>query len=67
MMDNRAKALNLNITYDEWTELDDTFLTDWCDALLLLSNSPGADHELEKAKALGKKIFRSVEEIPPVD
>jgi hypothetical protein len=67
MMDNREKALNLNITYDEWTELDDTFLTDWCDALLLLSNSPSAVHELEKAKALGKKIFRSVEEIPFVD
>jgi hypothetical protein len=64
MMDRVARSAGSNISYDEWTRLDDTFLSDWADALFLISNSPGADHELEKAAALHKWIYLSLDEIP---
>ena len=35
-----------------------------CDGLLYLASSKGSDRELQLAKKLGLRIFRSVEEIP---
>jgi hypothetical protein len=47
-----------------WYEFDNKWLKD-CNALLYLAPSPGADAELEYAKAHGLTVFRSIEEIPP--
>jgi len=37
----------------------------YCDALLYLGNSKGADRELRLAKKKGLKVFHSVSQIPP--
>jgi hypothetical protein len=37
-----------------------------CDALLIIAESPGANRERDLIAALGRPVYRSVEEIPPV-
>lgn len=47
-----------------WYAVDDTFLTSWADAILVIGESPGVSHELELAEFFGLKVFRSLDEIP---
>jgi hypothetical protein len=49
-----------------WYEEDLTFLYRWANALYYISPSKGTDLELEIAKKLGLRIFRSLEEVPEV-
>lgn len=37
-----------------------------CDGCLLIANSPGADREAAAISALGRPIWRRIEELPPV-
>jgi len=50
-----------------WYELDMTFLRRWANALFYFGSSRGADRELEMARQLGLKIFRSLDEVPEVE
>jgi hypothetical protein len=61
--DEIARALGIEIPYEEWMTQDEHWLL-LCDALLYLAPSPGADRELHTSQWLGKTIFRSVAEVP---
>ncbi len=37
-----------------------------CDAILVISNSKGADRERDHFIASGKAVYHSIEEIPPI-
>lgn len=50
-----------------WYEEDNTFLDHWATSLLYLGPSPGADAELERAKALGLTIYHSTTEVPDLN
>ena len=63
LVDWRAKETGKELTWHEFILWDLPWL-EVCDALLYLSNSKGADLELEKAKSLGKRIFYSIDDIP---
>lgn len=52
------------IGYEDYMRVDFGIIDAWASALLYLAPSPGADRELERAKALGLPVFRSVDEIP---
>ena len=45
-------------------EWDNTFLDNWAEALFYISSSFGADKELERARKLGLKIFKDLDEVP---
>jgi hypothetical protein len=64
-IDKMAINKGINITWEKWMKIDDEWLC-LCDALLLISNSRGANIELERAKQLNKIIYYSLEEIPKV-
>jgi len=64
-VDLRAKQLGINLTWDDYITWDLQWLYR-CDALLYLDSSKGADLELTKAIEFGKRIFRSIDEIPIV-
>ena len=51
------------LAYEDFLRIDLEWLG-LCDALLYLGPSPGADRELEAAKAMGLTIYYSVDEIP---
>jgi hypothetical protein len=62
-VDVRAQERGIKISWEEYIQWDAEWLKA-CDALLYLGQSKGADLELAQAKAAGKQIFFSVEEIP---
>lgn len=62
----RSKETNQNLKWEDYLEMDRTWL-DNCDALLFLNPSKGANLELEHAKNNNKKIFYSVDEIPIIE
>lgn len=64
-VDVRAKRLGIPMTWSDYMAWDDAWLG-LCDALVLLDNSRGATLEMEKAKRLSLRIFRSVSEVPTV-
>ena len=39
-------------------------LVDRCDAILQIARSPGSDMEVERFRARGARVYRSVEEVP---
>ncbi len=58
----RAKSRGLSISWEEYVAWDLKWL-EVCDGLLLLGSSPGANIELEKARALGIRVFDSLANI----
>jgi hypothetical protein len=62
-VDLRAALLGETFTWQDYLTWDLSWL-ELCDALLFLASSPGAELERDRAKALGKLIFTSVDEIP---
>ena len=62
-VDKRASEKGIKLTWDDYIRWD-TVWAELCDALLYLGSSKGADLELELAVRLGKKIYRSLNEIP---
>jgi len=63
---DKAKQTILVLSWEDHLDWGLAWL-DKCDALLYIGGSRGADIELEYAVSKGKKIFRSVEEIPSID
>lgn len=53
---------NCTFEYDEYIKNDIEWLK-VSDAVFVLGSSPGSDKEIEIAKSLGLKIFRSLDEI----
>lgn len=49
-----------------WYEEDNTFLDHWATALYFIGPSPGATKELDRARKLGLKIYRSLIEVPMI-
>lgn len=64
-VDLRAKELEITMDWVDYMLWDAPWLDD-CDALLLLAESKGALIEYQRAKAEGKVIFNSIDEIPTV-
>lgn len=64
-VDERTKEKGVDLKWEDYIRWDMPWLR-MCDALLYLNNSRGANLELQEAQKLGKKIFRSVNEIPAV-
>lgn len=64
-VDLRSKQINAGLKWEDYIEWDHIWL-DFCDALLYLGQSRGANIELEYAKQSGKKIFYNLNEIPSV-
>lgn len=62
-VDLRAINLGESVTWQNYLTWDLSWL-EVSDALLFMSSSPGAELERDRAKALGKPIFESVDEIP---
>lgn len=65
-IDLRSKETDQGLKWEDYIEMDRIWLES-CDALLYLSNSKGADIELEHAKKQGKKIFYNLDEIPTIE
>ena len=65
-IDQRAKELNFKMEWGDYIRWDLVWL-EFCDALLYLASSKGADLELKAAQKAGKKIFYSLDEIPSLD
>lgn len=65
-IDEKAIDAQITIDWQTWMDIDFQWL-DACDAILYLDPSKGADMELTKAKADGKIIYYSVNEIPEVN
>ena len=66
MVDRRARETGREMSWADFMAWDAPWLRA-SDAILHLASSRGADIELEEARRLGKTVFRSVEEIPPVE
>ena len=47
-----------------WYIQDNTFIDHWATALFYMSPSYGTDLELERAKKLGLKIYKNLDEVP---
>lgn len=65
-VDERANETGARLSWEDYIRWDMPWVAA-CDALLYLSGSRGADLELEAAKAAGKLIFYSVDEVPEAD
>ncbi len=61
--DRRARATGVDISYEEWLELDFKWIEN-CDALFYIAPSPGTDRELAHAEAKGIPVYRSLDEVP---
>ena len=66
LVDRRAKETGNDLTWEDFIRWDMPWLK-VCDALLYLAPSKGADLELGVAKKLGKQIFYSVDDLPPIE
>lgn len=64
-VDERAKEIGVSFSWEDYIKWDRAWM-DFCDGLLFLGSSRGADFELQIAKDLGKQIFYSVDEIAAV-
>lgn len=64
-VDTRAIKRGITLTWEDYVDWDMQWLKT-CDALLFLGPSRGANLELQEAKKLRKKIFRSVGDVPRV-
>ena len=62
-LDIRAKKQNVTLTWEDFMN-SDIEIVKRCDAILFLSNSKGADIELDTALKSGLKKFNKVSEIP---
>lgn len=60
---SQSRHLMANLRWEDYMEWDRGWL-DVSDAILFLGPSRGADIELKRASALGKRIFRDISEIP---
>ena len=49
--------------WEDYIEWDKAWL-EFCDALLFLGNSKGANIELEYAKKIGKTIYYNIDDVP---
>lgn len=61
-IDLYAIKKSIKMKWDDYIHWDLPWL-EFCDAILYLGKSNGADLELERAKKLGKKVFYLIEEI----
>jgi hypothetical protein len=61
--DEVAKALGIEFTWQDYIDMDTTFLSK-CDAILYLGSSKGADIELSVARDMKIPIYYSVDEVP---
>ena len=59
------KRPSCKLTWEDFIQWDRIWI-ETCDAVLLLEESKGAHLEVEFAKSLGKKIYKSIEEVPQV-
>ena len=66
LVDKRAKETGNDLSWEDFIRWDMPWLK-VCDALLYLGSSKGADLELGEAERLGKRIFYSVDDLPPID
>ena len=64
-VDLRAREKGTPMKWEDYIEWDKVWL-EFCDALLFLGNSKGANRELEYAKKLGKTIYYNIDDIPTV-
>ena len=64
-LDIRATAIGQPLGYEDYMRLDLEWLH-FCDALLTIGSSPGADRELQFAERNGLIIYRSVWDVPVV-
>lgn len=64
-VDERAKELNIDMKWEDYIRWDLVWLR-LCDGFLYLAGSRGTDIELQEAKALGKVVFYSIEEVPDI-
>jgi hypothetical protein len=62
-IDQRAKEVGFTLEWEDYIRWDLTWL-EFCDALLYLGSSRGADLELKAAQKAGKLIFYSLSEVP---
>ncbi len=62
-LDTYAQEKGVDLSWEFWMEYDDVWL-ERCDALHFIGPSKGANIELERAKELGLKIYRSLGEVP---
>ena len=65
-IDERSKNIGVKMSYEEYRNWDAPWL-DFCDAVLHLGNSNGANAEVRRALQTGKPVFKSIREIPKVD
>jgi uncharacterized protein DUF4406 len=65
-IDQRAKQVKFKMEWHDYIRWDLVWL-EFCDALLYLGSSRGADLELTAAREAGKEIFYSLEEVPALD
>ncbi len=65
-VDLHAHRSGIVMTWEDYIRLDLAWL-DVCDALLYLGSSRGADLELDYALKAGKRVFRSLSEVEPVN
>jgi hypothetical protein len=63
-VDKRAKDIKQDMAWEDYIVWDMEWLS-LCDAILYLGSSKGADIELNEAKNDGKKVYMSVDDIPP--
>lgn len=61
-VDMKARELGISISNKRWIDLDLEWLS-FCDAMLVLSNSPGVEREIGFAKDYDIPIFYSVKEL----
>ena len=62
-VDLRAREKGIPMTWKDYIEWDKAWL-EFCDALLFLGNSKGANIELEYAKKIGKTIYYNIDDVP---
>ena len=61
-----AKANAIPMEYQDYMHWDDVWLKE-CDAILVISESPGVRTEMKEAQRLGLQFFSNVSEIPKVE
>lgn len=50
--------------YEDFMELDFTYLQKWATALFYIGPSPGADREKAEAERLGLKVYKNISQVP---
>lgn len=65
-IDLRSKETEQGLKWEDYIEMDRAWLES-CDGLLFLSESRGANLELDYAKKMKKMIFYNLDQIPTVE